>query len=118
MIKTDSGLGYDDIIEGNGDTPKPGQTVVVHYTGTLENGQKFDSSHDRNEPFSYKFGRGMVIKGWEEGLATMKVGGKRRLYIPSHLGYGEQGAGRLIPANANLIFDVELIEITGYSKQH
>ncbi len=113
MIKTDSGLGYEDLIEGDGDTPNPGQTVVVHYTGTLENGQKFDSSHDRNEPFDYIFGRGMVIQGWEEGLATMKVGGKRRLYIPASLGYGEHGAGKLIPANANLIFDVELLEIAG-----
>ena len=112
MIKTDSGLGYEDIIEGTGETPKPGQTVFVRYTGTLENGKKFDSSVDRNEPFDYKFGRGMVIKGWEEGLATMKVGGKRRLYIPAHLGYGEQGAGNIIPANANLIFDVELIKIS------
>ena len=113
MITTDSGLGYEDIIEGTGNTPKPGQKVFVHYTGTLENGKKFDSSVDRNEPFDYTFGRGMVIQGWEEGLATMKVGGKRRLHIPSHLGYGEQGAGNIIPGNANLIFDVELLEIAG-----
>lgn len=111
MIKTDSGLGYEDIIEGKGNTPKTGQAIFVHYTGTLEDGTKFDSSLDRGEPLSYIHGVGMVIKGWEEGLATMKAGGKRRLFIPSHLGYGERGAGRLIPANANLIFDVELVEI-------
>lgn len=111
MIKTESGLSYEDIVEGKGNTPEPGQTVFVHYTGTLENGKKFDSSVDRDEPFHYIFGRNMVIKGWEEGLSTMKVGGKRRLYIPSHLGYGERGAGSAIPGNANLIFDVELLEI-------
>lgn len=113
MIKTDSGLAYEEIVEGTGNPPRPGQTVFVHYTGTLENGKKFDSSVDRNEPFDYVFGRGMVIKGWEEGLSTMKVGGKRRLHIPSHLGYGEQGAGNIIPGNANLIFEVELLEIVG-----
>lgn len=111
MITTASGLGFEDIIEGTGKSPKTGQIISVHYTGTLENGQKFDSSVDRNAPIQYTHGVGMVIQGWEEGLATMKTGGKRRLHIPSHLGYGEQGAGKLIPANANLIFDVELLEV-------
>lgn len=111
MITTASGLGYEDVTEGTGNSPKAGQVIFVHYTGTLEDGQKFDSSVDRNEPFQYTHGVGMVIQGWEEGLATMKPGGKRRLHIPSHLAYGERGAGRLIPANANLIFDVELLEV-------
>ena len=111
MITTDSGLGYHDDTKGEGPTPIAGQTVVVHYTGMLENGTKFDSSMDRGEPFSYTHGRNLVIKGWEEGIAGMKVGGKRRLYIPASLGYGANGAGGLIPPNANLIFDVELIAI-------
>lgn len=111
MITTTSGLQYEDIKEGTGISPKTGQIIFVHYTGTLENGQKFDSSVDRGEPLQYTHGVGMVIQGWEEGLATMKTGGKRRLHIPSHLAYGERGAGRLIPANANLIFDVELVEV-------
>lgn len=111
MITTTSGLKYEDITEGTGVSPKAGQVIFVHYTGTLENGQKFDSSVDRGEPLQYTHGVGMVIQGWEEGLSTMKSGGKRRLHIPSHLAYGERGAGRLIPANANLIFDVELLEV-------
>lgn len=111
MITTTSGLQYEDITEGTGVSPKTGQIIFVHYTGTLENGQKFDSSVDRGEPLQYTHGVGMVIQGWEEGLSTMKAGGKRRLHIPSHLAYGERGAGRLIPANANLIFDVELLEV-------
>lgn len=111
MITTESGLGYHDDVEGTGATPAAGQTVVVHYTGMLENGTKFDSSVDRGEPFSYTHGRNLVIKGWEEGIATMKVGSKRRLYIPANLGYGANGAGSLIPPHANLIFDVELIAI-------
>ena len=111
MITTTSGLKYEDILEGTGLLPKAGQIIYVHYTGTLEDGQKFDSSVDRGEPLKYTHGVGMVIQGWEEGLATMKAGGKRRLYIPSHLGYGTRGAGKLIPANANLIFDVELLEV-------
>lgn len=111
MITTPSGLSYHDEVVGTGATPKPGQKVVVHYTGTLEDGTKFDSSVDRNEPFSYTHGIGQVIKGWEEGIATMQVGTKRRLHIPAELGYGSRGAGGLIPPNANLIFDVELLEI-------
>jgi len=111
MIKTATGLQYEDVEEGTGISPQKGQVIFVHYTGTLEDGQKFDSSLDRGEPLQYTHGVGMVIQGWEEGLATMKVGGKRRLHIPSHLGYGERGAGRIIPANANLIFDVELIDV-------
>ncbi len=111
MIKTESGLQYEDVLEGTGISPKKGQMIFVHYTGTLEDGQKFDSSVDRGEPLEYTHGVGMVIQGWEEGLATMKVGGKRRLHIPAHLGYGERGAGRIIPPNATLIFDVELVDV-------
>lgn len=114
VITTDSGLKYIDLQEGTGATPKTGQTVVVHYTGTLENGKKFDSSRDRGQPFQFKIGVGEVIKGWDEGVGTMKVGGRRELIIPPELGYGERGAGRgLIPPNATLKFDVELIRIAG-----
>ena len=108
-VTTASGLKYTDVVEGNGGSPKKGQTVVVHYTGTLTDGSKFDSSVDRNEPFKFKIGVGMVIKGWDEGVMSMKVGGKRRLVIPSELGYGARGAGGVIPPNATLIFDVELL---------
>lgn len=110
-VETDSGLKYVDIKEGEGESPTPGQTVTVHYTGTLENGKKFDSSRDRNKPFSFKIGVGQVIKGWDEGVASMKVGGQRMLIIPSELGYGTRGAGGVIPPNATLIFDVELLEV-------
>lgn len=110
-VTTESGLKYIDIVEGNGTMPQTGQTVTVHYTGVLENGQKFDSSRDRNQPFSFKIGVGQVIKGWDEGVATMSVGGRRQLIIPPELGYGSRGAGGVIPPNATLIFDVELLKI-------
>lgn len=112
-VKTGSGLEYIDVRQGEGATPQPGQTVIVHYTGTLENGQKFDSSRDRGEPFEFVLGQGQVIKGWDEGLSTMKVGGQRTLIVPSRLGYGSQGAGGTIPPDATLNFDVELIGIKG-----
>lgn len=110
-IKTDSGLKYIDEVIGEGNSPQKGQFVTVHYTGTLENGKKFDSSVDRDDPFSFTIGVGEVIKGWDEGVLTMKVGGKRKLIIPSDLGYGARGAGGVIPPNATLIFDVELLDI-------
>jgi peptidylprolyl isomerase len=108
---TESGLKYYDLKTGTGDSPKTGQTVVVHYTGWLSDGTQFDSSIDRGEPISFVLGEGSVIPGWEEGVATMQVGGKRQLVIPPDLGYGEQGAGGLIPPGATLIFEVELLEI-------
>ncbi len=110
-ITTPSGLKYIDEIVGSGDAPQSGQGVRVHYTGTLEDGTKFDSSVDRNQPFSFTIGEGRVIQGWDEGVMSMKVGGKRRLIIPSDLGYGAHGAGGVIPPHATLIFDVELLEI-------
>lgn len=110
-ITTESGLKYIVLKEGYGATPQKGQTVVVHYTGTLENGSKFDSSRDRNQPFSFRVGIGQVIKGWDEGVISMKVGERRKFIIPSELGYGASGAGRVIPPNSTLIFDVELLRI-------
>ncbi len=112
-ITTASGLKYIEITEGAGDLPKTGQTVSVHYTGTLESGKKFDSSRDRNQAFEFQIGEGQVIKGWDEGLSTMKVGGRRKLIIPAELGYGARGAGSVIPPNATLVFDVELLKIKG-----
>ncbi len=112
VVTTESGLRYVDIKEGNGETPEKGQTVVVHYTGSLADGTKFDSSRDRDRPFSFKLGEGQVIPGWEQGISTMKVGGRRQLIIPPELGYGQRGAGGVIPPNATLIFDVELLRIS------
>lgn len=110
-----SGLIYVDLKVGSGDPIQPGQTAVVHYTGWLADGGKpgrqFDSSYSRNRPFDFRLGAGQVIQGWDEGVAGMRVGGKRRLTIPPQLGYGERGAGNVIPPNATLIFDVELLEI-------
>ena len=96
---------------GTGAEAKAGQQVSVHYTGTLTNGQKFDSSHDRNRPFDFPLGAGRVIQGWDQGVAGMKVGGKRKLTIPPHLGYGARGAGGVIPPNATLILEVELLAV-------
>jgi peptidylprolyl isomerase len=108
---TESGLKYYDFTTGTGDSPQAGQTVVVHYTGWLSDGTQFDSSVEGGQPFSFVLGQGNVIPGWDEGLSTMKVGGKRQLVIPSDLGYGDQGAGGVIPPGATLIFEVELLEI-------
>ena len=115
MITTPSGLQYEDTVVGTGDTATPGQQVQVHYTGWLwqdgRQGAKFDSSRDRNSPFAFALGAGMVIRGWDEGVAGMKVGGQRTLIIPSALGYGARGAGGVIPPNATLKFDVELLGV-------
>lgn len=109
--KTADGLQYWDITTGTGDTAKSGQSVTVHYTGWLTSGKKFDSSVDRGQPFKFNLGAGQVIKGWDEGVAGMKVGGKRQLRIPPELGYGSSGAGGVIPPNSTLIFDVELLGV-------
>ena len=111
VVTTDSGLQYEVIAEGDGATPQPGNRVFVHYVGTLEDGTKFDSSRDRGRPFDFTIGRGQVIKGWDEGVGMMQVGDRRKLIIPPELGYGARGAGGVIPPNATLIFDVELLRI-------
>jgi peptidylprolyl isomerase len=110
-VTTASGLQYEDVVVGTGESPVVGRAVSVHYTGTLLDGSKFDSSRDRNQPFVFTIGVGMVIKGWDEGVASMKVGGRRTLTIPSDLAYGAAGAGGVIPPNATLIFDVELLAV-------
>jgi peptidylprolyl isomerase len=115
MQTTPSGLQYEDTKPGEGSSPTTGQTCVMHYTGWLwkdgAKGAKFDSSVDRGRPFEFQIGQGMVIKGWDEGVATMKIGGKRTLVIPPELGYGARGAGGVIPANATLLFEVELLGV-------
>jgi peptidylprolyl isomerase len=112
-VTTPSGLKYQDEVVGTGPSPKAGQQVTVQYTGWLDEGgkkgKKFDSSRDRNQPFSFTIGAGQVIQGWDQGVMTMKTGGKRTLIIPPDLGYGARGAGGVIPPNATLIFDVELL---------
>lgn len=108
---TDSGLKYEDTVLGDGAEAAKGQTAVVHYTGWLTDGSKFDSSKDRNQPFSFGLGKGMVIRGWDEGVVGMKIGGTRKLTIPPQLGYGAAGAGGVIPPNATLVFEVELLEL-------
>ena len=111
VITTKSGLKYIDVTVGDGDEAKKGNKVSVHYTGWLKDGKKFDSSKDRGEPFEFPLGAGRVIKGWDEGVAGMKVGGTRKLIIPPDLGYGARGAGGVIPPNAELTFEVELLKV-------
>jgi FKBP-type peptidyl-prolyl cis-trans isomerase FkpA len=110
-VETKSGLKYEDLKEGTGAEAKKGDTVEVHYTGRLKDGKKFDSSKDRGKPFSFPLGAGRVIKGWDEGVQGMKVGGTRKLTIPAALGYGSRGAGGAIPPNATLLFEVELLKV-------
>lgn len=111
VIHSASGLAWVEVLEGTGAAPALGQTVSVHYTGWLENGTKFDSSRDRGQPLDFPIGRGHVIRGWDEGVGSMKVGGKRKLIIPAVLGYGDRGAGGVIPPGATLIFEVELLGV-------
>ena len=111
QVTKPSGLKYEDVKEGTGDAAKAGNTVSVHYTGWLTNGTKFDSSKDRGQPFEFPLGGGRVIKGWDEGVQGMKVGGVRKLTIPAELGYGARGAGGVIPPNATLVFEVELLKV-------
>jgi FKBP-type peptidyl-prolyl cis-trans isomerase len=111
LTKTASGLQYQDVTPGSGAEARDGQVAVVHYTGWLTDGTKFDSSRDRGEPFSFPIGAGQVIPGWDEGVAGMKVGGRRKLVIPANLGYGDMGAPPVIPPGATLVFDVELLDL-------
>lgn len=111
VVETDSGLQYEDLECGDGDEAQRGDSVVVHYTGTLEDGTKFDSSLDRGQPFTFTIGAGQVIQGWEEGIAGMRIGGKRKLTIPPDLAYGKAGRPPVIPRNATLIFEVSLVDI-------
>ena len=111
-VTTPSGLQYIDLAGGEGATAEAGNNVSVHYTGWLTDGTKFDSSLDRNQPFAFNLGAGQVIAGWDEGVCGMKVGGKRKLTIPSDLGYGAAGAGGVIPPDATLVFEVELLEVS------
>jgi FKBP-type peptidyl-prolyl cis-trans isomerase len=111
LTRTSTGLRYQDTKVGSGEAATAGRTAVVHYTGWLPNGKKFDSSRDRGEPFSFPLGAGQVIPGWDQGVAGMKVGGRRKLVIPSELGYGAQGAPPDIPPNSTLVFDVELLGV-------
>ncbi len=111
MHKLASGLLYEDLVVGNGKMADPGLQVSVHYTGWLTDGTKFDSSHDRNQPLQFTLGQGEVIRGWDEGVKGMRVGGKRKLTIPPDLGYGSRGAGGVIPPNATLVFEVELLGV-------
>ncbi|MBI3186741.1 MAG: FKBP-type peptidyl-prolyl cis-trans isomerase [Gammaproteobacteria bacterium] len=106
-----SELKIEDIVTGGGDEAVAGKTIIVHYTGWLADGSKFDSSKDRNDPFRFKLGAGQVIRGWDEGFSGMKIGGKRKLTIPPEMGYGARGAGGVIPPNAVLVFEVELLDI-------
>jgi FKBP-type peptidyl-prolyl cis-trans isomerase len=110
-ISNPSGLQYIDFKVGDGATPQKGEIAIVHYTGWLADGKKIDSSRNHGKPFGFKVGMGQVIKGWDEGVASMRVGGIRRLLIPPQLGYGEQGVGKVIPPNAQLTFDIELLRI-------
>lgn len=110
-VTTPSGLQYEDLRVGSGATASAGQDVVVHYTGWLTDGRKFDSSRDRGDPFTFGLGAGQVIAGWDEGVEGMAIGGLRKLTIPPQLGYGEWGAGGVIPPNATLVFEVELLDL-------
>jgi FKBP-type peptidyl-prolyl cis-trans isomerase FkpA len=110
-VTTRSGLQYEDLVLGGGEAARSGQFVTVHYTGWLTNGKKFDSSVDRGDPFGFALGQGQVIAGWDEGVQGMKIGGRRKLTIPPDLGYGPRGAGNVIPPNATLVFEVELLGV-------
>jgi len=111
VVTTPSGLQYVDLVTGNGKLANTGDMAVVHYTGWLKDGTKFDSSKDRNKPFRFSLEAGQVIKGWDEGVVGMKIGGTRKLIIPPDLGYGARGAGRVIPPNATLTFEIELLDL-------